>query len=120
MAVTPRPLQDYFVTAELDDISTASTCYVACPCEGKVVKVMSVIHGAITVADAALTPKINGTNMTGGGITVTQSGSAAGDVDSSEPTAANDAQEGDSLEVTTDGGSTTARRCTITFIVRRG
>lgn len=114
-----RPLNDYTVVAELDDISTASTTYVAAPSDGRVIKIFSVIHGAIATADAVLTPSINGTAITGGAITVANTSSAAGDVDTSEPTAANNVLEGDTLRVATNGASTGAVRCTITFVVRR-
>jgi len=57
--------------------------------------------------------------VTGGGITVTQSGSAAGDVDSATPSGANYVAEGQAIEMITDGGSSTACECIITFVIRR-
>ena len=57
--------------------------------------------------------------MTNGGITVAHSGSAAGTVDSSEPTAANRVEEDGTIEIITDGGSTGAKKCLITFVIRR-
>ena len=56
---------------------------------------------------------------TGGGITVAHSGSAAGDVDTAEPTAANDVQEDGTIEMITDGGSTGAKKLNVTFVIRR-
>ena len=114
-----RPLQDYFITCELDDVSTASTAYCAAPSAGKIVKIQTVIHGAITTADATVTAEIGGTAITGCSITVTQSGSAAGDVDSCTPSAANDLAEDDAIGIVTDGGSSTATRLTATIVVRR-
>lgn len=114
-----RPLNDYFLTGEIADISTAGQIYIPVPDGGEVVKIYSVIDNAITVADATLTPKISGTAITGGAITVAYSGSAAGDVDSSTPTAANTVLEGGSIEIETDGGSTTACRAGITVVIRR-
>ena len=63
------------------DVSTAGQIYVPIPEEfaGEVVEIRSALNGAIGTADATLTPKIGGTAMTGGAITITQSGSAAGD-----------------------------------------
>jgi hypothetical protein len=113
------PLRDYFLTTTIVDISTADEAYVAVPAPGKVVAIRSVINNAITVGDAALTAKINGTAITGGAITVTQSGSAAGDTDLATPSALNDVQAGDALEIETDGGSSTACRCTVTFQIRK-
>lgn len=114
-----RTLNDYFLYGEIADISTASQIYIPIPDGGKVVKIMSVIDNAISVADATLTAKIGGTAVTGGTITVAYSGSAAGDVDTCSPTAANTVTEGGSLEIETDGGSTTACRAGITVIIRR-
>lgn len=113
------PLRDYFVTVEIEDISTAGQSYIPVPAGGKVIKIWSAINGAIATADATLTAKINGTAITGGAITVTQSGSAAGDVDSATPSAANDVQEGDALEIETDGASTNTVKAFVTFQIRK-
>ena len=114
-----RTLNDYFLTAEIEDISTASSTFVAVPDGGKIVKILTSIKNAITTADAALTFEIGGTAVTGGAITVTQSGSAAGDVDTATPTAANRVEEGEAIEMITDGGSSTACECVVTFVIRR-
>jgi len=45
--------------------------------------------GAVTTNDAVCTFKIGTTDITGGAITIAQSGSAAGDIDSASPSAAN-------------------------------
>lgn len=91
----------------LSDISTAGQVYIPVnsEMEGDVVEVRTVINGAIATGDATLTPKIGGTAMTNGAITVTQSGSAEGDVDSSNPTSSNTVAEGDAIEIETDGAS---------------
>ena len=57
--------------------------------------------------------------MTNSAITVAQSGSAAGDVDTSEPTAANSVSEDGTIEMITDGASTGAQKLLVTFVVRR-
>ena len=114
-----RTLNDYFLTAKITDISTAGSTFVAVPDGGRIIKIFSCIKNAITTADAALTFELGGTAITNGDITVTQSGSAAGDVDSSEPTAANSVEEGDAIEMITDGSSATACEAIITFVIRR-
>jgi hypothetical protein len=73
---------------------------------GTITKIRSVINGAITGADATLSFEINGTVVTGGGITITQSGSAVLDVDTSTPSGAKVLAAGDTLEAITNGGST--------------
>lgn len=114
-----RRLNDYFLYGEISDISTAGQCYIAVPDGGTIVKILSVINGAIATADATLTAKIGGTAVTGGTITVAYSGSAAGDVDTCAPTGANTVDEGGSIEIETSGASTNTVRCFITVVVRR-
>jgi len=114
-----RTLNDYFLTSKITDISTAGSTFVPVPDGGRIIKIFTSIKNAITSANAALSFEIGGTAITGGGITITQSGSAAGDVDTAEPTAANSVNEGQAIEMITDGGSSTACECVVTFVIRR-
>ena len=114
-----RTLNDYFLTAEIEDISTASSTFVAVPDGGKIIKIITALQGAISGANAGLSFEIGGTAVTGGGITVAHSGSAAGDVDSAVPTALNRVEEDGTIEILTDGGSTGANKCLVTFVIRR-
>lgn len=113
------PLRDYFLTVEIEDISTASQSYIPVPAGGKVIKIFSAINGAIATADADLTAKIGGTAITGGLIVVAFTSSAAGDVDSVTPSALNDVKEGDALEIETDGASTNTVKAFVTFQIRK-
>lgn len=94
------------VEAHMADVGTAGSAFVTSPIRGKIVKMGSIIYAAITTADAAISTKINGTAITGGTWTITQSGSAAGDVDTAVPTAANLVNEDDKIEFITDGAAT--------------
>jgi len=114
-----RTLNDYFITAEIEDISTASSTFVAVPDGGKIIKIITALQGAISGANAAITFEIGGTAVTGGAITVAHSGSAAGTVDSAEPTAANNVVEGDFIALATDGASTNTHSLHFTIVVRR-
>ena len=114
-----RTLNDYFITAEIEDISSASSTFVAIPDGGKVIKIITALQGAISGANAEITFEIGGTAMTNSAITVAHTSSAAGDVDSSEPTAANDVNEGDVIELITDGASSTSHSAEFTVVVRR-
>lgn len=96
----------YYLTVQLADISTASSCYVPIPHDGYVTKIYSVINGAIGTADCVITAYKGGTALTNGVITVATSGSAAGDVDSCTPTAGNNFTAGQMLTITTGGQST--------------
>lgn len=114
-----RTLNDYFLTVKMADVSTAGSVHVVAPDDGKIIKVMSVIDGAIATDDAGITTKINGTAVTGGAITIANASSAAGDVDSAEPTAANSVEEGGVIEIITDGASTNTIPVEFTIIIRR-
>lgn len=114
-----RTLNDYFLTAEIEDVSTASSTFVAVPDGGKIVKIITALQGAISGGNAAISFEIGGTAVTNGGITVAHSGSAAGTVDSSTPTAANRVEEDGTIEMITDGGSTGTKKLLVTFVIRR-
>ena len=114
-----RTLNDYLLTGKMTTISTAGSYFVTAPDGGQIIKIYTSIKNAITSADAGLSFEIAGTAVTDGGITVTQSGSAAGDVDSATPSAANYVAEGQAIEMITDGASSTACECEVTFVIRR-
>lgn len=103
------------------DVSTAGQIYVPVPDEfdGDVVEIRTALNGAISGADATITPKIGGTAMTNGAITIANSGSAAGDVDTSRPTGAYTVRAGEAIEIETDGGSTGAVAVFGTLVIRR-
>ena len=114
-----RTLNDYFLTSKITTISTAGSTFVPVPDGGTIIKIFTAIKNAISSANAALTFEIGGVAVTGGGITVTQSGSAAGDVDTAEPTALNTVSEGGTIEMITDGASTNTIKLVVTFVIRR-
>jgi hypothetical protein len=114
-----RTLNDYFLTGTMTDVGTASSIYIPVPDDGKIIKIISVLHGAITVADSTVTTSVNATSVTGGSLTVSYSGSAAGDIDTAEPTANNNVKEGDFIKLTTDGACSSVAAITFTVIIRR-
>ena len=114
-----RTLNDYFITAKIADISTASSTFVPIPDGGRVIKILTALQAVIATANGGITFEIGGTAITGGGITVAYSGSAVGDVDTAEPTAANEVAEGGTIEMITDGASTNAAVLYVTFVIRR-
>lgn len=109
------------LNAQIADVSTAGQIYVPVPEEfaGDVVEIRTALNGAIATADAVITPKINGTAMTNGAITIANAGSAAGDVDVSYPTSNNSVRAGEAIEFETNGASTNAVAVTITAVIRR-
>jgi len=103
------------LTFEFENISTARSAWVVCPLAGDVDKIWSVLDGAITGADCIFSFEIGGTVITNGGITIANSGSAAGDIDSSTPSGAKTLTAGQAIEIISSGASTGAKSCTFTF-----
>lgn len=73
------------------------------PYAGTVSAIKSVLQGALTTGNATLTGKINGVAITTGVLTLTQAGSAPGDIDTCSPTAAKTVAVGDELSWTVGG-----------------
>ena len=114
-----RTLNDYFITGQIVDISTAGSTFVAVPDGGRIIKIMYVLGGAITSGNAAITFEIGGTAITNAGFTVAHSGSAVGTMDGSTPSALNRVEEDGSIEMITDGNSSGTKTLTVTFVIRR-
>lgn len=91
----------------------AAVLRVVSPIAGKITKFRSVSSAALATGDATLTAKIGAVNVTSGVITVTQAGSAAGDVDEATPTAANTVAPGDVISITGGGASTATSNSTV-------
>jgi hypothetical protein len=88
------------------------------PVAGTIDHIYSVLNAAITGADATLTAAIGATPVTTGVITITESGSAAGDVDSCNPSAAKTLAVGDVLSITVGGGGTaTGSTATVSILI---
>jgi hypothetical protein len=103
-------------SATIADVSTSETIYIPMPYAGTVSKIITVLEGAITSADATITAK-NSAASSMGTITVAFTGSAAGDVDTLAPASNNTVTDDDYITVETDGGSSTAQRLWVTVIV---
>jgi hypothetical protein len=108
-----RPLNVIRVYAHAADISTAGSYFVPSPCNGKIIKMGSMINNAITTADDVITSEINGTAITGGGWTIAYTSSAAGDLDTAVPTGACHVKTDDAIEFINSGASDTT--CAATF-----
>jgi hypothetical protein len=100
------PLHHRFMTVRITDISTAASVWVVPGFRGKIKKITTVLHGALTIADAIVTAKIGGTLVTGSSTTIAFTGSAAGVVDTATPSGANTFTPEQPIEIVTDGGST--------------
>ena len=103
------------VTLPIGDVSAADSVWVVPGVAGNITKISNVIDAAITTADAGLTFEIGGAAITGSAITIAFTGSAAGDVDQSAPSALNVITASDAIEVVKDGASDTASNGVVTF-----
>ena len=112
---TGQNLKTKLVTVPIGDVSAAGSVFAVPGIAGTIVKISNVIDAAITSADAGLTFEINGTAVTGAAITIANAGSAAGDVDSSLPSALNVITASEAIEVVKDGLSSTASNGVVTF-----
>lgn len=84
---------------------------------GEITEIRSVLNGALATGDATLTTKINGVNVTSGALTLTQAGSAAGDVDHATPSAAKTFNAGDVISVTAGGASTATASANVSLLL---
>lgn len=76
--------------------------------DATIVSLSSAITGALATGDATITASIDGVPVTDGVLTIAQAGSAAGDVDTATPSAANVISAGETLELTVGGTQTAA------------
>lgn len=96
------------------DISTAQNLYFVFPFPATITRITTVLGGAITVANSVIAvTKTGGGSL--GSITITQSGSAEGDIDSLSPVANNTVTANQWIKLANDGGSTTAQPCAVTI-----
>jgi len=112
-----RTLNDYFITSAIPDVSASSSTFVVVPDAGRIIKIFA-HNKATTTGTAAISFEIDGVACTTGAISHIAA-SSAGKQYSTEPSAANEVNEGSALECITNGGSTNASKMEITFVIRR-
>src|SRR5690348_5009853 len=115
-----HPFTEAMTDGSLASVATGLVGVVRAPFRGKGVEVGTISGPAATTADATVTTSIAGTNITGGAFTITQSGSAAGNLAfastsgvgnngtaaGSTITGANACNEGDVIKYTMSGSGT--------------
>jgi hypothetical protein len=87
------------------------------PVAGAIATINSVLNAALATADATITAAIGATPVTGGVLTITNASSAAGDVDSCTPSAANVVAVNDVVTLTVGGGSTGTGTASLTMLI---
>jgi len=90
------------LTVQFPDISSASNLYVPIPYAGTVTKIQSALTAAISGGDAVFTVT-NSSGSSMGVLTITQSGSAAGDVDTLTPSSNNTVTAGSFIKIACAG-----------------
>ncbi len=107
----------YTVSGVIDDVSTAATIYLPIPFAGSVTKVVTVLAGSLTTANSTVTVR-NAAGASMGTLTITQAGSAAGDIDTLAPVSNNTLSNDSRISVETDGASDTARKLYVTVYIQ--
>jgi len=98
-ATDPLPL-----CLDIADGSADATYFLVAPWAGSITGIRTVIDGAVSTADITITAKIGSTGMTNGVVTIATAASAAGDVDTATPTAANTVTAGQAINFVVAGG----------------
>lgn len=105
---------------DIADGSADATYYLVSPHAGTISKIYTVTDGAVGTADITVTGRIGSTAITNGAVTIATTSSAAGDVDSATPTAANTITAGAALNfVVAGGGSGGSPRVHVVVVIDR-
>jgi len=118
--VTQTYVNEYVMTADLA-LTDGTYQLMVFPKAGTITKIYTVLRaGAVSTNNATCTFRINTTGITNGVVTVTASGSAAGDVDSATPSALNVVAAGDYLGCVVSGTPGGSRVAGVAVLVDAG
>ena len=106
------------VYGQAANVSSTSTVSVPAPQRGIITEVGAMLSAAASTADATVTTSIAGTAITGGVITITQSGSAAGSTFTAIPTALRRVAENDEIRFAFSGSGTAGGPVTVWATIR--
>lgn len=113
-------INGFQLDVDIADLSAEADYYVVAPFTGKLVKMLSVIDGAVGTADATITASIAGVDVTNGVLTIATAASAAGDVDIAAPTALNTIAGNTAMRLrVTGGGAGGTPRAHVTLLFER-
>lgn len=113
-------LNQYSLTLDIADGTAEAVYYLVCPHAGTIAKIYTVIDGVVSTADITVTAAIGATPVTGGVVTIATAASAAGDIDSATPSAANVVTAGQAINLTvTGGGSGGSPRIHVAVVIER-
>lgn len=114
-----HPLDEVTISTNATSVVSAIAGVMRAPFRGKIVQVGTMLSAPITTADATVTTSIGSTAITGGSFVITQSGSAIGDHDFANPTAANICQENDLIKFVMSGSGTAGADTHCYAVIRR-
>jgi|DEB0MinimDraft_4_1074332.scaffolds.fasta_scaffold30554_3 hypothetical protein len=113
-----QTLIELSIEGYLEDVSSVEKVYVPIPFAGTVSKVLTVLEASISSANSIVTVK-NSAGSSMGTLTITQSGSAAGDVDTLAPTSNNTVTADSFITIESDGGSTNTAKLRFVVVLDR-
>ena len=116
LTATADELNTYVLNVSLDDISTASSCYVVAPKAGTITGIYSVIDGVTGTADAVITANVNGGSDVSQTLTIAN-GSSAGTLDDCTPADNNAVTAGQYIKLTTNGASTNVVSAVFSLVI---
>lgn len=122
MAITElHPISEAVVYAHSASVGASPIAALAiAPFRGTIRKVGCVLVSGVSTSNLLVSTAINGTAITGGGFSVTASGSVAGSMGSAVPTGANKVNEDDYITFTPSVAAGTAVPATFFAVIRRG
>lgn len=102
----------------LENVSAVEKVYVPIPFAGTVVKILTVLEAVISSANSTVTVK-NAAGSSMGTLTITASGSAAGDVDTLVPVSNNTVTADSFITIESDGASTNTAKLRFVVVLDR-
>ena len=113
-----QTLIELSIEGYLEDVSSVEKVYVPIPFAGTVSKVLTVLEAAISSSNSIVTVK-NSAGSSMGTLTITASGSAAGDIDILSPTSNNTVTSDSFITIESDGGSTNTAKLRFVVVLDR-
>lgn len=113
-----QTLIELSIEGYLEDVSAVEKVYVPIPFAGTVSKVLTVLEASISSANSIVTVK-NSAGSSMGTLTITASGSAAGDIDILTPTSNNTVTTNSFITIESDGGSTNTAKLRFVVVLDR-
>jgi len=102
----------------LEDVSSVETVHLPIPFAGTINKVVTVLESSISSSNSTVTVK-NAAGSSMGTLTITASGSAAGDVDTLVPVSNNTVTADSFITVESDGASTNTAKLRFVVVLDR-